>query len=90
MALVYPAPLPILAYFVSGLSGGPLCSGRVAQFRPEPWPSLLRKTQICEIEAIGYLALAQERYPDIVKKLVATEGLENEQNRIFFINLTKN
>ena len=54
MALVYPAPLPILAYFVTSLSGGPLCSVRVAQFSPEPWPTLtpeqwptlVRKTQL--------------------------------------------
>lgn len=32
MALVYPAPLPILAYLATGSSGGPLCSGRVAHF----------------------------------------------------------
>ena len=34
MALVYPAPLPILPYLVTGLSGGPFYSVRVAQFGP--------------------------------------------------------
>ena len=37
-ALVYPAPLPFLAYFFTGLSGGHFDSGTVAQFGPENAP----------------------------------------------------
>ena len=51
---------------------------------------LTKLREICKIEAIGYLASAQEQYPDIVKKLVATEGLEDSQIRIIFVKLSKN
>jgi hypothetical protein len=48
---------------------------------------LTKLKELCEIETLGHLASAQKRYPDIVKKLVATEDMRDNQIRIIFVNL---
>src|SRR5665811_272961 len=40
MAFCYPAPLPV---FLS-LKGWPICTGQVAYFAPERWPTLRRNS----------------------------------------------
>ncbi len=67
------------------------CSLTIYLESPILLTSLLTKLrEICKVEAIGHKASAQERYPDIVKRLIAIQGLENDQNRTIFVKLTKN
>jgi hypothetical protein len=67
------------------------CSLAIYSDKPVLLTALLaRLGQICRVEAITNGAWAEERYPDTIKKLIAIQGLEKDQNMAIFVNLSEN
>jgi hypothetical protein len=65
------------------------CSLTIYLDRPILLTAFLTKLwEICKVEAIGYEASAREQYPDIVKRLIAIRQIENDQNRVIFVNIS--
>ncbi len=98
MAFLYPAPLPILPYFVTGLSGGPLCSVRVAQYSPGTLAHFDSGTvaQFAPEYALGHASVAftMDCYSHIIKGMqedamkLLDEMLPAAVSRKFNDNLT--